>query len=131
MLLKACNILLHPKYKVNFCTPWNTNFLKLYMPNCTAFLFSFIIITQLLSPYLKTELHLLTVSEMEKFYTLALNFGGWPFSITVTRYFRPKADHSNEMVYRKPIDRRLKTLSATNHAWVMEVFLEPVLPFFG
>ena len=26
------------------------------------------------------------------------------------RYFRPKSDHSNERIYDKPIDRRLKTL---------------------
>ena len=57
-----------------------------------------------------TELHLLPVSEMGKFHPLALNFGGRPFSMTVMRYFRSKSDHSKERVYRKPIDRRLKTL---------------------
>ena len=36
---------------------------------------------------------------MGKFHTLAMNFGGSPFRITVTRYFRPKSDHSNERVY--------------------------------
>ena len=76
----------------------------------STFLFSYIIITQLLSPCLKNELHLLSVSEIGKFNILALNFGGWPFSITVTRFFRPKSDHSNEKVYLKPIDRRLKKL---------------------
>ena len=47
---------------------------------------------------------------MVKFHILALNFGGRPFSIIVTRYFRSKSDNSNERVYRSPIDRRLKTL---------------------
>ena len=45
-----------------------------------------------------------------KFHPLALNFGGWSFSMTVTSYFRSKSDHSKERGYRKPIDRRLKTL---------------------
>ena len=76
----------------------------------STFLFSYIIITQLLSACMKTELHLLPISEMGKFHILALNFGGWPFSITVTGYFRPKPDHSNERIYRKLIDKRLKTL---------------------
>ena len=38
--------------------------------------FSSVIITQLLSTCLETELHLLPVSGMGKFHTLALNFGG-------------------------------------------------------
>ena len=76
----------------------------------STFLFSYIIITQSLSACMKTELHLLPISEMGKFHILALNFGGWPFSITVTGYFRPKPDHSNERIYRKLIDKRLKTL---------------------
>ena len=76
----------------------------------STFLFSYIIITQLLSACMKTELHLLPISEMGKFHILALNFGGWPFSITVTGYFRPKPDHSNERIYCKLIDKRLKTL---------------------
>ena len=41
----------------------------------STFLFSSIIIAQLLS-CLKTDLHLLPVSEMGKFHTPALNFGG-------------------------------------------------------
>ena len=76
----------------------------------STFLFSYIIIAQLLSACMKTELRLLPISEMGKFHILALNFGGWPFSITVTGYFRPKPDHSNERIYRKLIDKRLKTL---------------------
>ena len=32
---------------------------------------------------MKSELHLLRVSDMEKCYKIDLNFGGWPFSITV------------------------------------------------
>ena len=42
----------------------------------STFLYSSIIITQLLTPGLKNELHLPPVSEMGKFYTLDLNFGG-------------------------------------------------------
>ena len=56
---------------------------------------------------------------MGKFHKLALNFSGWPFIATVTRYLRPKSDHANEWVYRKSIDRS------------MEVFLETFLLFFG
>ena len=58
---------------------------------------------------------------MGKFHTLALNFGGGPFGIIVTKYSRLKSDHSNEKVYRKPIDRRLKTL--LNEGW--SSFLQP------
>ena len=61
--------------------------------------FSSVIITQLLSTCLKTELHLLPVSGIGKFHTLALNFGGWAFSITVRKYFRSNSDHSNERIY--------------------------------
>ena len=53
----------------------------------------------------------------------------------------PKSGHSNEMVYRKPIinwqkvknvtQRDVEQFSMTSLFWVMEVFLEPVLPFFG
>ena len=42
----------------------------------STFLSGSIIITQLLSAGQKGELHLLPVSEMEKIYTIALNFGG-------------------------------------------------------
>ena len=77
----------------------------LYLSN-----FSSKIITQLLAACLKTGLHSVPIWEMAKLHTLALNFGGWPFSITITKYLRQKSDHSNERVYRKPIDGRLKTL---------------------
>ena len=33
--LKAYYILLHLIGKVNFCTPWNTNWFRKYMTNCT------------------------------------------------------------------------------------------------
>ena len=72
------------------------------MPNCTQ---------PSLSACLKTKLHLVPVSETGKCHTLALKFGGWPFTMTVTRYFRPKTDHSNERVYHKPIYRKLKALA--------------------
>ena len=81
----------------------------------SIFLFSTIIIT---------ELHLLPVSDVGKCQTLALNFDGWPFSTTVTRYFRPKLGHSNERVYCKPIDRRLKTLPNERSG----SFLRPTTP---
>ena len=73
---------------------------KLY----STFLFSSIKITQFLSPWLKNELitYLLPDSEMRKLHTLALNFVGWPFGISITRHFRPKSSHSNERIYRKP-----------------------------
>ena len=47
---------------------------------------------------------------MGKFHTLALNFVGWSFGITVTRHFRPKLGHSNEMIYFDPVNRGLKLL---------------------
>ena len=76
----------------------------------STFLFSSIITTQLLSTRLRSELHLLPVLEMGQFHALALTFGGRSFGKTVTRHFRPRSSHSNERVYCKPINRRLKTL---------------------
>ena len=69
---------------------------KVYTQLHPTFLFSSITITQLLPVCLKIELNLLFVSEIEKFHTLALNFGGRPFGVTVTRYFSPKPGHANE-----------------------------------
>ena len=80
----------------------------MYIPN---FLFSSIITTQLLSTCLKTEFHLLPVSEMGQPHTLALNFSGWPFSITVRRCFKPKSDHWNERIHCRLTDRKLETFS--------------------
>ena len=102
--------------------PWLAQ--KVHAKVDSIFLFSSITITQLLSAYLKSKLHLLPVSEMGTFHTLALNFGGWPFRITVTRYLRPKSVHSNERVYREPIDRRLKTLLKEGSG----SFLRPITP---
>ena len=62
---------------------------------------------------------MLHVSEIGKFYTLALNFKGKPFAIIVTRHFRPKSDHLNEVVYCKPIDR---TLPIIPDLWKLMVF---------
>ena len=39
--IESVYILLHPKFKVNFCTPWNKNRLNMYMPNCTLPFFQF------------------------------------------------------------------------------------------
>ena len=64
---------------------------------------------------------------MGKFHALVFNYGDLTFNITVSRYFRPNSGHSDERVYRKPIDRRLRTgqgveqFSRTNHFRVMEV----------
>ena len=65
-----------------------------------------IFLYQLLSAFLKKELHLLPVSEMGKFHTLVLNL----FGVTVKSHFKQKSGHSNETVHRTPIDRRLKAL---------------------
>ena len=69
-----------------------------------------IIITELLSTSLKSELKFLPFSEMGKFPTLALNFKDWPFGVMVTRHFRRKLDHLNERVYCCLIDRTSKML---------------------
>ena len=47
---------------------------KVHAQLYSTFLYSSIIITQLLSAGLKRRLHLLAVSEMGKFHTVALNF---------------------------------------------------------
>ena len=82
---------------------------------CT-FLFSSIVITQLLSAGLKSQLHLLSISEMEKFHTLTLNFGDGHFEINVSRHFRSNSD--------KSIDRTLKMLFKE----VLGSFLRPTIP---
>ena len=116
MQLEAHCILFHIRLKIKFFTHWNPNWFEKYMPNCQSypavnlFLFCSILITQLLSISLKSELQFLTVSEYWKLYTLALNFKDWPFDAIVTRHFRPKSGHLNERVYCKPIDGTLKML---------------------
>lgn len=91
---------------------------KLY----SNFLFGSIKITQFLSPWLKNELitYLLLDSKMRKLHTLALDFVGWPFGISITRHFRPKPSHSNDRIYRKPKQKienvtqwRVRQLSTT------------------
>ena len=106
--LEAHDILLYPK--VNFCTPSNLGWLKNTCQLYFTFLISSIIITQFLSECLKSELHLLPASEIEKFHILVLNFGHWTVGITVSISFRIKSGHSNESVYLTLIDRMLKTL---------------------
>ena len=49
-----------------------------------------------------------------------------PYSVTVIRDFRPESGHSNEMVYCKLIDRRLKTLLKEE----LDSFLEPTTTEF-
>ena len=75
-----------------------------------ALFFCSIIITELLSTSLKSELQFLSASEMRKLQALALNFKDRPFGVIVTRHFRPKLGHLNERVYCKLIDRTSKML---------------------
>ena len=121
--LKSYYILL--RQRQNFCTPWNPNWLKSTRQLYSTFLFSSIIIIQLLSCFRSVKVH-----------TLIFNVAGWPFGVTVTRYFRPKSGHSNERVYRKQIGRRLKTLLKNGFASFLRPinselwkFLEPLLLF--
>ena len=67
---------------------------KIYSQLYAIFLLSFIV-THLLSPGLRIKLQLLPISEMGQLHTLILIAGDWPFSIAVTRHFRPKPGHSN------------------------------------
>ena len=125
--LKAYYILLNSMQKVTFCNPWNTNWFKKYMSNCTLSFF--------LVPYQHAKLQLLPVSENRKFHRLALKFGGWPFGgwpstfggWPVTKHFGPKLGHSNERIYRKPVNRRLKTLLNKRSG----SFLWPTTPALG
>ena len=73
---------------------------------------------------------LIPVSEMEKLHTLALNFGGWHFSITVKRYFSRKSDHSNEGVCRKPIDRGLNMLPNEGSGHFLQLTTPELWKFF-
>ena len=98
------------KLKVSFRIPWNPKWFKSICQLDSTFLFSSIIITEVLSAGLKSELHLLPVSELGEFHILVLNFGAWPFDIIAPRHLRRKSGHSNERVNRKPINRILKTL---------------------
>lgn len=106
--LKLYYILLYPKLKVNFCTTWKTSWLKRYMPTI-LYLSSYFRSNKSITASLKSELHLIPVSEMRKFHTLVLKLDNWPFGITATWYLT-YSDHSNKRIYRKPIDKRLKTL---------------------
>ena len=73
-----------------------------------SFFLCSIIITELLSTSLKSELQFLPASEIGKFHTLALNFKDWSFGVIVTRHVRPKLGHLNERIYFKLIDRTSK-----------------------
>ena len=53
-------------------------------------------------------MQLFSISEIGILHKQILTIGDRPFSITVTRHFRPKSDHSNERIYCKPIDRETK-----------------------
>ena len=96
--LKAYYILLHPMQKVIFCTSWNTNWFKNL--SSRIFLFSSIIITKFLSACQVA---------------LTACFRKWKISYTSFEFWwptcnGPKSGHSNERIYRKPVDKRLKTL---------------------
>ena len=73
-----------------------------------SFFLCSIIITELLSTSLKSELKFLPASEIGKFHTLALNFKDWSFGVILTRHIRPKLGHLNERIYCKLIDRTSK-----------------------
>ena len=78
----SCNwklnlVLLHLKVKIKFYTHWNPYWVKNYMGNCLFyltvnlyFLFRSIILNQLRSLSLKSELQFLPVSKMGKFHTV-------------------------------------------------------------
>ena len=110
--LKSYYILLSFKHYVNFYTTSIEKWLKKYIvcPIVLYFSFQFKInnsITICRSQKWITLLHLLPASEMDKRYTLALNFGVWSIVITVTSHLKPKSSHSNERVGIKPISRTL------------------------
>ena len=93
------------------------------------FLSSFIIITPLPSTSLRSELQLLSISEIGILHTLSFTVGDRPFGVTVTRHFRLKSTHSTETIYCKPINRALnaiqggvRQLSRTNYSRVLEFF---------
>ena len=139
--LKAYNILLHAKFMVNFCTPWNTNLFKIYMPNSLCLSFQF------------HDNNSVTISMSENWIGLTACFRNGKISYTSLEFWwltfyhncneilqaKIRPFNSNERVYRKPIDRRFKTLPnevsgsflrlTTPELWTF--FLEPVLPFFG
>ena len=91
-----------------------------------SFFLCSIIITELLSTSLKSELQFLPVSEMGKFHTLVLNFKDWPFAVIARRHFRPKLGHLNEGVYCKLINRNQKCYSLRNRAAFYD---QPVLSY--
>ena len=81
---------------------------KVHAPLCCILLFSSIIITKLL---LACQVALTACFRNWKISYTSLGFCHWPFGgWPVTRYCRLKSGHSNEGIYRKPIDWRLKTL---------------------
>ena len=131
MQLEAYYILLHCKLKIKLYTHWNRNWLKKYMPNCLSyltvnlFLFCSVVIIQLRSLSLKSELQFLFASEMGKilYSTLTLNFKDWPFGMVIIPNFRPKPGHLNDRVYCKPIDRTLKMLFSERS----DSFLRPTI----
>ena len=95
---------------------------KVHAQLYSLFLYCSIIIIELLSTSIKIELQFLPFPEMGKFHTLALNFKFWPFSVIVTRHFRPNLGQLNEWKYCKLIDRTSKRLfiNTTKQNWVKE-----------
>ena len=75
--LKAYNILLQPMFKEKLLYTLTQKLgQNVHAQLWSTFLFSSIAISQFLLACLKTELHVLPVSEMGRFHILALNFGG-------------------------------------------------------
>ena len=105
----------------------------------STFLFSSIIIIQLLSAGLRKELNLLPVSERRKSHTLVLNFGGWTFwhncnqilQTKIRSFKRERILLTNRQEFKNVTQRGVGQRSATNYIWVMKGFLEPALLFYG
>ena len=108
--LKAYNVLLHPKFKVNFSTLETQTGLKYTCPTALYLSFQFHNNNSIIISMSENWVALTTCFKNDEILYTSVEFGGWPFSMTVTRYFRPKSDHSNERVYREPIEKRLKKL---------------------
>ena len=100
----------HPRLKIKFYIPWNSNWLKKYMPNCMPY-----VTVKLYLSFLFHNNNSVTINKFKKwitisYSTLALNFKNWPFGVIVTHHFRPKSGHLNDRLYCKSINRTLKML---------------------
>ena len=125
--LKAYYILLHPKKLRNLLKPWLTETLIGSKSTCPTVLHLSFLFHNNNSVTINKLIKWITippVSKMGIFHTLALNFMDWPFRVIVTRHFRPKSGHLNEIVYCKRIDRTLKNVIH----WRSGSFLRQIIP---